>query len=174
MQKHFAADVSEHPDELVPVNPVIEFDMADPRVIDPVDVLSQLDKRPNLLEMTGYEFEHFVQNLFAKMGLTVQVFRPGGDGGIDCVVYDPTPVFGGKFVVQAKRYTRTVPPSAVRDLYGTMQDAGATKGLLITTSGFGQSSYAWATGKPLHLMSCTELLGLCRSHDIPARIVPKR
>jgi restriction system protein len=174
VQQHFAADVSEHPDELSAVPPVIEFDMADPRVIDPVDILSEIDKRPNLLELDGYELEHFVQNLFTRMGLTVQVFRPGGDGGIDCVVYDPTPVFGGKFVVQAKRYSKTVPPTAVRDLHGTVQSEGATKGLLITTSGFGQSSYAWATGKPLHLMSGTELLGLCRQHDIPARIVHKR
>lgn len=103
MQRHFAADVFEHPDELAAVTTVIEFNMADPRVIDPVDILSEIDKRPNLLELDGYEFEHFVQNLFAKMGLSVQVFRPGGDGGIDCVVYDPTPVFGGKFIVQAKR-----------------------------------------------------------------------
>lgn len=174
VRRHFAAEVSEHPDELLAVDPVIAFDMADPRVIDPVDVLSEIDRRPNLLDLSGHEFEHFVQNLFTTMGMQVQVFRPGGDGGVDCVVYDPRPVLGGKFVVQAKRYARTVPPSAVRDLYGAVQHEGATKGLLITTGGFGQSSYAWVVGKPLHLMSGTELLGLCRAHDIPARIVHGR
>ena len=173
VQKYFGASVSEHPDELQAVEPVISFDMADPRVIDPIDVLSEIDQRPNLLDLDGYGFEHFIQNLFAKMNLEVQVFKPGGDGGVDCVVYDRTAVFGGKYVVQAKRYAKTVPPSAVRDLYGTMLSEGATKGLLITTSGFGPSSYDWANNKPLHLISATELLGLCRKYDIPARIVPK-
>jgi restriction system protein len=173
VQKYFGANVSEHPEELQAVEPVISFDMADPRVIDPIDVLSEIDQRPNLLDLDGYGFEHFIQNLFAKMNLEVQVFKPGGDGGVDCVVYDRTAVFGGKYVVQAKRYAKTVPPSAVRDLYGTMLSEGATKGLLITTAGFGPSSYDWANNKPLHLISATELLGLCRKYDIPARIVPK-
>jgi restriction system protein len=107
------------------------------------------------------------------MGLEVQVFKPGGDGGVDCVVYDRKAVFGGKYVIQAKRYAKLVPPTAVRDLYGTMLSEGATKGLLITTGGFGPSSYDWANNKPLQLISGTELLGLCHEYDIPARIVPK-
>ena len=171
VRRHFAAQVSEHPEELAAVTPVLEFDMADPRVIDPVDVLSGIDVRPNLLDLTGTGFEHFVQNLFARMGFQVQVFRAGGDGGVDCVVYDPRPVFGGKFCVQAKRYVGTVPPSALRDLYGAVQHEGATKGLLITTSGFSKATYAWANNKPLQLISGTELLGMCREHGIPARIL---
>ena len=83
--------------------------MADPRIIDPIDVLSEIDQRPNLLDLNGYGFEHFIQNLFSKMNLEVKIFKPGGDGGIDCVVYDQTAVFGGKYVIQAKRYAKTVP-----------------------------------------------------------------
>jgi restriction system protein len=173
VQRYFGATVSEHPDELQAVEPVINFNMADPRIIDPIDVLSEIDQRPNLLDLNGYGFEHFIQNLFAKMNLEVKIFKPGGDGGIDCVVYDQTAVFGGKYVIQAKRYAKTVPPSAVRDLYGTMLSEGATKGLLITTAGFGPSSYDFANNKPLLLISGTELLGLCREYGIPARIVPK-
>jgi restriction system protein len=105
------------------------------------------------------------------MGFQVQVFRPGGDGGIDCVVYDPRPMWGGKFCVQVKQYVNTVPPSAVRDLFGAVQHEGATKGLLITTSRFGPGSYEWANGKPLHLITGTELLSLCHENDIPARIL---
>jgi restriction endonuclease Mrr len=57
------------------------------------------------------------------------------DGGVDCVAYDPRPIFGGKVVIQAKRYKNTVGVSAVRDLFGTMQNEGAAKGILVTTSG---------------------------------------
>jgi restriction system protein len=52
-------------------------------------------------------------------------------------------------------------------------DAGATKGILITTSGFGPTSYQFATGKPLQLIDGTALLSLCHLHNIPARIIPR-
>ncbi len=172
VREHFAADVSPHPDELQPVNPVMQFKMADPRVIDPVDIISGLDARPNLMELTAKQFEHFIQNLFAKMSFDTQVFKADGDGGVDCVAYDPTPIRGGKYVIQVKLYNKTVRPTAVRDLYGTMQHEGAKSGILITTSGFGSSSYEFANGKPLQLIDGTGLLAICREHGIPARIVP--
>ncbi|MEU1836936.1 restriction endonuclease [Micromonospora chersina] len=173
VRKYFAADVSPHPEELQAVQPVMSFDMADPRIVDPVDVISDLDRRPNLLDLTSKEFEHFVHNLFTRMGLDTKLFRADGDGGVDCVAYDPTPVFGGKYVIQAKLYSKTVPPTAVRDLFGTMQHEGATKGILITTSGFGPTSYEFANGKPLQLIDGSGLLALCKTHNIPARIVPR-
>jgi restriction system protein len=172
VRKYFAAEVSPHPEELQAVPPVMEFKMADPRIIDPVDVISQIDKRPNLLELTPKEFEHVVHNLFDRMGFDTKIFKADGDGGVDCVAYDPTPIRGGKYVIQVKLYNKTVPPTAVRDLYGTMQHEGAQSGILITTSGFGPSSYEFATGKPLQLIDGSGLLALCRDNNIPARIVP--
>ena len=171
VRHYFAAEVSRHPEELQPVEPVLEFDLADPRTIEAIDVISEIDSRPNLLELSPESFEHLVQNLLTRMGLETRLFRSGNDGGIDCVAYDPRPITGGKFVVQAKLWTRTVPPSAVRDLFGTVLDAGATKGILITTSGFGPTSYQFATGKPLQLIDGTALLSLCHTHNIPARII---
>lgn len=173
VRHYFAAEVSRHPEELQPVEPVLEFELADPRAVEAIDVLSEIDSRPNLLDLTPESFEHLVHNLLTRMGLETRLFRRGGDGGIDCVAYDPRPITGGKFVVQAKLWTRTVPPSAVRDLFGTVLDAGATKGILITTSGFGPTSYQFATGKPLQLIDGTALLSLCHHHDIPARIIPR-
>ncbi|WP_327006861.1 restriction endonuclease [Dactylosporangium sp. NBC_01737] len=172
VRKYFAADVSSHPEELQAVQPVMEFKMADPRIIDPVDVISQIDKRPNLLDLTAKEFEHFVHNLFTRMGFDTKIFNATGDGGVDCVAYDPTPIRGGKYVIQAKLYNKTVPPTAVRDLYGTMQHEGAKSGILITTSGYGPSSYEFANGKPLQLIDGSGLLAICKEYGIPARIVP--
>lgn len=171
IRRYFAADVSRHPEELEPVTPVMEFKMADPRIIDPVDVISGLDKRPNLLELTSKEFEYFVHNLFDRMGFDTKLFRADGDGGVDCVAYDPTPIRGGKYVIQAKLYRKTVPPTAVRDLYGTMQHEGAKSGILITTSGYGPGSYEFANGKPLQLIDGSGLLAICQEYNIPARIV---
>lgn len=171
VRRYFFADISPHPDELIPVEPVMPYSMADPRIIDPVDVISGIDKRPNLLDYEPKEFEAFIQNLFAKMGFDTKLYQASGDGGIDCVAYDPHPITGGKFIVQAKLYTRTVQPAHVRDLWGTVQHEGATKGIMITTSGYGPDSYKFAGGKPLNLIDGSGLLALCQQYDVPARIL---
>lgn len=100
--------------------------------------LSTLDERPNLMELSPRDFESLITNLFEKMALETRQTQPSRDGGVDCVAYDPHPIFGGKVVIQAKRYKHTVGVSAVRDLYGTMQNEGASKGILVTTSGCGK------------------------------------
>jgi restriction system protein len=171
VRRYFFAEISPHPDELIPVEPVMPFSMADPRIIDPIDVISDIDKRPNLIELTPKEFEAFIQNLFTKMGFDTKLYQASGDGGIDCVAYDPHPISGGKFIVQAKLYNRTVQPTHVRDLWGTVQHEGATKGIMITTSGYGPDSYKFAGGKPLNLIDGSGLLALCQQYDIPARIL---
>ena len=149
------------------------FSMADPRVIDPIDDISGIDKRPNLLGLTPKEFEAFIQNLFTKMGFDTKLYQASGDSGINLVAYDPHPITGGKFIVQAKLYTRTVQTTHVRDLWGTVQHERATKGIMITTSGYGPDSYKFADGKPLNLIDGSGLLALCQQFDIPARILSR-
>ncbi len=167
------ASVSKRPSDLAPVRPVLEFDMVDKRFIEETDVLSSLDQRPNLMELTPSEFEALIQNLFSKMGLDTKQTRPSRDGGVDCVAFDPRPIFGGKVVIQAKRYRNTVDVSAVRDLFGTMQNEGASKGILVTTSGYGPASYDFAAGKPLELIDGSNLLYLLTEHaGMEAKIVP--
>ncbi len=169
--KHLSASVSKSPAELVPVRPVLEFSMVDPRFVAESDALSILDERPNLLELTPSEFEALVQNLFTKMGLETKQTRPSRDGGVDCIAYDARPVLGGKVVIQAKRYKNTVGVSAVRDLFGTLQNEGASKGILVTTSGYGAASFDFARNKPIELLDGANLLYLLKLHaDIDARI----
>jgi restriction system protein len=169
--KGLSASVSRSPAEFVPVKPVIEFDMADPRFVQTTDVLAELDARPNLMELTPTEFEGLITNLFEKMGLDTKQTQASRDGGVDCVAYDSRPIFGGEVVILAKRYKHTVGVSAVRDLFGTMQNEGATKGILVTTSGYGQASHEFANGKPLELIDGGNLLYLLQEHaNIEAKI----
>ena len=156
--KALNASVSKNPTELAPVRPLLEFSMVDPRFIEEADVLSGLDQRPNLMELTPSEFESLITNLFQKMGLETRQTQASRDGGVDCVAFDPRPIFGGKVVIQAKRYKNVVGVSAVRDLYGTVHNEGASKGILITTSGYGKASFDFAEGKPLELYSGSNLL----------------
>ena len=171
--KGLNAGVSKSPTELLPVRPILEFDMVDPRFVQETDVLSELDQRPNLMELSPTEFESLVTNLFEKMGLETRQTQASRDGGVDCVAYDARPILGGKVVIQAKRYKHTVGVSAVRDLFGTMQNEGASKGILVTTSGYGKASFQFADGKPLELLSGTHLLYLLAEHaGLEARIEP--
>ena len=53
--KGLNASVSRSPAELVPVRPVLEFRMVDRRFVKEADVISGLDQRPNLMELTPGE-----------------------------------------------------------------------------------------------------------------------
>ena len=158
--KRFGARISPNSQELEAVKPIIEFNMVDPRFIPETDVLGILDTRPNLAELSPTEFESLMTNLFEKMGLETRQTRASRDGGVDCVAWDMRPVVGGKVVIQAKRYKNTVGVSAVRDLYGTMMNEHAAKGILVTTSGFGRAAYEFAKEKPMELVSGGNLLAL--------------
>jgi restriction system protein len=168
--KRFGARISPNSQELEPVKPIIEFNMVDPRFIKETDVLSTLDTRPNLAELSPSEFESLMTNLFQKMGLETRQTRASRDGGIDCVAWDMRPVVGGKIVIQAKRYKNTVGVGSVRDLYGAMTNEKAAKGILVTTSGFGRAAYEFAKDKPMQLVNGENLLALLAEH---AHIIAK-
>ncbi len=171
--KYLSATISPDPAELAPVRPILEFDMVDPRFVTESDALSLLDQRPNLMDLSPTEFEQLIQNLFQKIGLESRQTRASRDGGVDCIAFDPRPIFGGKVVIQAKRYKNTVGVSAVRDLFGTLQNEGASKGILVTTSSYGQASFEFAKNKPIELLEGANLLYLLKEYaDIDAKITP--
>jgi restriction system protein len=169
--RNLCAQVSSQPHELQSVKPIVEFDMVDKRFVDQADVLHELESRPNLMDLNPKEFENLVSNLFQKMGLECKLTRTSRDGGVDAVAFDNRPIFGGKVVIQAKRYKDTVGVSAVRDLYGTMLNEGASKGILVTTSHYGTDSHEFAKDKPIELIEGGGLLYLLDQVGTKARIV---
>ncbi len=169
--RNLGAQVSPRPTELQPVKPIVEFDMVDKRFVDDSDILGSIESRPNLMDLNPFEFEHLVTNLFTRMGLEAKLTRSSRDGGVDCVAFDTRPIVGGKVVIQAKRYKNTVGVSAVRDLYGTMMNEGANKGILVTTSGYGPDAFDFAKDKPIELIDGGGLLYLLDQNGIKARII---
>src|SRR5207248_6252118 len=113
------------------------------------------------------EFEHLIRELFeqefATAGGEVRVTQASRDHGVDAIAFDPDPIRGGKIVIQAKRYTNTVDVSAVRDLYGTVLNEGANKGILVTTADYGPDAYQFAADKPLTLLNGANLLTCLQS-----------
>ena len=159
---------------LVPIRPILQLDTQDERFVQSYAVADQLDDSMNLAAMDWEDFEQLIREVFEKEfssgGSEVKITRASRDGGVDAVVFDPDPLRGGKIVIQAKRYTNTVGVSAVRDLYGTVMNEGANKGILVTTADYGPDAYEFAKDKPLTLLSGSNLLHLLAKHGHRARI----
>lgn len=157
---------------LTPIPPVLQLNKSDKRIIEGRTV--DVDMSINLAAMHWEDFEHLVRELFEKefavSGGEVKVTQASSDGGVDAIAFDPDPIRGGKIVIQAKRYTNVVGVSAIRDLYGTVMNEGATKGIIVTTSDYGRDSYEFAKGKPLTLLNGSNLLSMLEKHGKQARI----
>ena len=169
--RNLGAQVSPRPAEMQAVKPVVDFDMVDKRFVEQSDILSDIENRPNLMDLNPFEFENFISNLFDQIGFESKLTRSSKDGGVDVIAFDPRPIVGGKIVIQAKRYRNVVGVSAVRDLYGTMINEGASKGVLVTTSHYGPDAYEFAKDKPIELIDGGGLLYLLQQQGIEARIV---
>ena len=160
--------------DLAPIPPVVLLEKGDKRFIEGKNIASNIDSSVNLAAMHWEDFEHLIRELFdsefATAGGEVRVTQGSSDGGVDAVAFDPDPIRGGKVVIQAKRYTNTVGVAAVRDLYGTVMNEGATKGILVTTSDYGKDSYEFAKDKPITLLNGSNLLSLLEKHGTQARI----
>ena len=157
------ADIS----ELVPVAPILQFDKNDSRFISPVNISDSINGQ-NIAAMNWEDFEHLIRELFEKEfannGAEIKITQASRDGGVDAVMFDPDPIRGGKYIIQAKRYTNVVGVSAVRDLYGTLMNEGAVKGILVTTASYGSDSYEFAKDKPITLIDGSNLLYMLSKH----------
>lgn len=154
------------------IQPIITTFKNDKRFVNSKNV--DFDDTTNLAIMNWEEFEHLIRELFEREfssnGSQVKVTQASRDGGVDAIAFDSDPIRGGKIVIQAKRYTNTVGVAAVRDLYGTVMNEGANKGILVTTSDYGPDSYEFAKGKPLTLLNGGNLLHLLEKHGKKAKI----
>lgn len=159
---------------LVAIAPILNINKTDKRFTASYDVANSLDDQQNLAAMDWQDFEHLIRELFEKeyasSGGEVKVTRASRDGGVDAIAFDSDPIKGGKIVIQAKRYTNVVGVSAVRDLYGTVLNEGAMKGILVTTSNYGPDAYKFAKDKPLSLINGNNLLHLLEKHGHRAKI----
>jgi restriction system protein len=152
----------------------VQLNREDSRFVESQAVLAEINATTNLAEIGWEEFEHLVRELFNEMfsenGAEVKVTQASSDGGVDAIAFDPDPIRGGKFVIQAKRYTKVVPVSAVRDLYGTMISEGASKGLLVTTAHYGRDSREFVKDKPISLIDGSNLVYLLEKYGHKVKI----
>lgn len=159
---------------ITPVAPLQTLSRDDSRFVADQAVVEGLDEGDNLAAMDWEDFEHLIREVFAKEfsgdGGEVKVTQASRDGGVDAIAFDPDPIRGGKIIIQAKRYTNVVGVSAVRDLYGTVMNEGAMKGILVTTASYGPDAHKFAADKPLTLLDGGHLLHILDRHGHKAKI----
>jgi restriction system protein len=159
---------------LAAVAPILRLDREDDRFVEGREVVGRVGAATNLAAMDWEDFEHLIREVFeaefSRRGGEVKITQASRDRGVDAVVFDPDPISGGKIILQAKRYTNTVGVEAVRDLYGTVINEGANKGILVTTSDYGPDAHKFAADKPLTLLNGGNLLHLLAKHGHQARI----
>jgi restriction system protein len=126
----------------------------------------------NICSLTPVEFEEYMGVLFEKEGYRVKRTGGSGDRGIDLVVYENRETS----VVQCKRYEDDIGPGAVRELIGAMTNAGATRGFLVTTSGFTAGAREEARKAPyeIRLLDGTEIVRWARKYGLPGEIMDQR
>jgi len=160
--------------DIVPVSPMLSLERKDKRFIETKEVLTKLDTQTNLASMDWQDFENLIAELFrkefAEEGVEINLTQSSRDKGVDAIVTNPDPIRGGKYVIQAKRYTNTVDVSAVRDLVAVVAHEGASRGILVTTSTFGADAYAFVQNKPITLLDGAKLLGLLEKHGYKFRV----
>lgn len=163
--RHLNALVSNHPLAVEPVTPVLEFDLAKYNFTESVDVVADLDSRMDLTKLSPTEFEHFVRQLLEATGLEGWTTERSGDDGVDAVVLNRTSLVGGLTIVQAKKYTKVLGVSHVRELVGAMDEKRAGRAILVTTSWFtaGCRKKAHDNGR-VELIDGARLRGLAREH----------
>jgi hypothetical protein len=113
--------------------------------------------RADLYQMDPVTFEKFVAHLFRQRGYQVKRRGGRGDHGVDLEVRQAN---GKKAVVQCKRYTNTVGPDVVRELFGTLIHERAAHAFLVTSADISASARQWAGGKPITLIDGPALLKL--------------
>ncbi len=120
-------------------------------------------KTTELKALSGKEFEHFIGQLFLRMGFDVRSTPGGSDQGADLVAWKADDLT--RVAVQAKRYKAKVGNRAVQELLGGMLFYKCARGSVVTTSTFTKSATDLAAQHPnIELWDFEKLVQLHQSY----------
>ena len=115
--------------------------------------------REHWMSMSGSEFEQELGTLYRHLGYRVETTPISGDQGIDLVLRKN----GQTTVVQCKSHQKPVGPAVARELYGSMVASRADNAILACTGGFTRGVEQFVRGKPITLISASELATLAET-----------
>jgi len=101
----------------------------------------------NFTELSGYEFEEYLKNLFELLGYTTVQTSLSGDQGADLILSKDDE----KIVVQAKKYDGKVSNKAVQEIAAAKDYYNADKAMVVTNSSFTKSAIELAFSNDVEL-----------------------
>lgn len=105
--------------------------------------ISDIDK------MEGRQFEHYLVQLFTRMGYKVNLTPAAGDYGADLIISKD----GKKIAVQAKRYTKNVGLKAVQEVRTAVDHYGAQGAWVVTNADYTEQAYNLAKSNGVRLIN---------------------
>lgn len=142
------------------------------------DVSAETDLKGVLQSMDDYDFEHFVADLWERMGWNTEVSTQSADRGIDVVATRNSP-YQETALIQAKRYgPNTTVGSPDIQQYASLkhQRHGVDKVLVVTTNGFSGQAKELAEQLNVKLIDgddLTELVDQLDAMGLVERYVPE-
>ena len=130
-----------------------------------VDSASEL--QAVLQQMDAYEFEHFVADLWTRMGWETEVSSAAGDKGVDVIARQSMP-YEQLLLIQAKRYgpnTTVGSPDVQQYASLRQQFEDVDKVLIITTNEFTQQARDTADQLNVKLIDGERLVHLIEQHE---------
>jgi restriction system protein len=116
-----------------PTPPIIkQVDYFDPAVYE------LIRKNPQLLNTLDWRiFEEMLADILKTFGYSIELTKRTKDGGIDVIAIKADNDFGShKYILQAKRYSKAIQVSPIRELLFLHSEQRASKCCLATTSTF--------------------------------------
>jgi restriction system protein len=129
----------------------------------------RLSTTRDICALTPSEFEQYVAVLFERAGYRVRRTGGSGDRGVDLQVKRGRRIG----IVQCKRYEEDIGPSTIRELIGTMTNAGMSEGFLVTTSDFTEGAKQEAEKAPyrISLVNGDGLVRWARMYGLPGEVM---
>lgn len=119
-----------------------------PDIKETIQNISQID------EMSGEEFENYIEELLIKMGYSTRKTKGSSDQGIDIIATKGNLRLG----VQTKRYTNKVSNKAVQEVVAGISYYNLDKGLVITNSSFTKPAQELAVSNDVILWDRSNLI----------------
>lgn len=116
---------------------------------------SEADRpKQSAMHLSDLELEKLAEQVYKKLGYSVEHVGQTGDHGIDVLLINPN---NQKEIVQCKQWSKPVGEAALRDLYGAMMHDQAVRGWIWAPRGFSGPAKAWAKGKQIVLVDDAEI-----------------
>ncbi len=112
-------------------------------------------------EMTGVEFENYVEALLRRDGYKTETTSTSGDYGVDLVAIKDKQ----RIAIQCKRYTKSIDQKAVREVYAGMTKYQCSFGVVITNRHFTKHAVELADSTNCILIDREKLALLASKHS---------